>query len=162
MLGIFLLLTGVLLTSCDTAGEISFEGVFDKIISIGNLEFLTQSSTYPPLVGFMRIMVAILIFVILSEAGRVLPFGPNARITLAIILAVISAIFIPGPILAGIGGAYATLFAFILIGVPILGGLYLFFRVPSDTAFMVVLRIAILLLILWILLAVKNHALSLI
>lgn len=153
-----LVLSFFLLACTDQSGSITIKPIWDKIITVGQLHFLGSSDN--ALIGFMRILVAILVFALLFEGGRLLPLGRNAVIAVAAILAIMSAVFIPGNILAGIGGAYATVVAFVLIGIPIAGGGYALIAIPGTSRGWIALRIAVILLLLWILISVKTHALK--
>ena len=175
-----LVFLGLFLAACTSAseGDDSFtladifgtESTFYKIFS---LQFLgLEDGTV--IGAFMRAMVGLLIFAILFEVGtRTLFAAPAQRKFAGIIagvLAIMTAIFLPDEILAGIGSSYAIAFAAILIGLPVVGGLWVTFgsggepRKPiiSHTRFGHGLRIIILVILLWILMAVKNHALTLV
>ena len=149
---------GALLISCTSTGSISLIGIWNKILWFGTLGFLGYTAE-PPMAGFMRIMIAVLIFAILFELANLTGFlSRNIAITIALILAIISAIFIPGAVLAGIGAGYATFVALVLVGLPVVGGLYLFFRLPTGTRAQRFIRFVVLLILLAILFQVKAHA----
>ena len=154
-----LLLLSMFLVSCQQAG-ISGESIYNKIIWFGSLGFL--GATGNPMEGFMRILVITLVFAIFYELGGLIQLTPSIRITVSLILAIMSGIFIPGTVLAGIGAAYGTLVALFLIGLPVIGGLYAIYRIPGTTRFYIFLRIVIILILLTILISVKVHALDLI
>jgi hypothetical protein len=145
-------------TSIDSSDDISAKGVWDDIISIGTLDFLDDEDA---IFGFVRLMVALLVFAVLFEVSALLGFSKNIRIVIATILAILPAIFIPNTILAAIGGTYALVVSFILIGVPVLGGGYALYRIPSTSRPLILLKISIILLLLWLLFIVKDHALEL-
>lgn len=158
LLILILLLGSMLLVSCGTDRDDSeIGGIFDDIIDIGRLEFLGFYDDNA-LVGFMRILVGILVFAVLFELARLVGMSRNIGITVAIIFAIMSVIFIPGSILAGIGAAYATLVAFVLIGIPVLGGGYALYRIPSSNRGLIFLKMGIIVLLLWILIAVRGQA----
>ncbi len=164
---VILLLLSLFLFSCGETNSGTASSDFTRvdfqnwIKDIGGLGFLgvTKDNAF---VSFMRILVGILVFTLLFEASRFLPFNPNARVAIAIIIALISVIFIPGTILAGIGAAYGTLVSFLLIGVPVVAGLYAFFMIPTTNWYLILIRIILLGILLWILLAVKKYATALI
>ncbi|MDO8656396.1 MAG: hypothetical protein Q7K45_04100 [Nanoarchaeota archaeon] len=147
------------LVSCQQAG-ISGSDIWNKIIWFGSLGFL--GATGNPMEGFMRILVITLVFAIFYELGGLLPVTPSIRMTISLILALMSGIFIPATVLAGIGAAYGTLVALFLIGAPVVGGLYAIYRIPNTTRFYIFLRIVIILILLTILISVKIHALDLV
>lgn len=154
-----LLLLSILLVSCTTGGPSkSFK---DWVYDIGTLQVLGVTGAGNTLVGFVRILVAILIFAILYEAAHLF-LSQNIAITISAILAIISAIFIPGGVLAGIGSAYATLFSLAFIAAPVVGGLWAIWRIPGNTRAQIGLKIVILFILLWVLVAVKTHAMAII
>lgn len=154
-----LLLVMLFAVSCGPAGtSTTFK---DVVYDIGTLQFLGVTSGENTLVGFLRILIAVLIFVILYEVAHLF-LTPNTAVAIAAILAIGSVIFIPGQILAGIFGAYATLFSLIFIGAPVVGGLWAIWRIPGTTRGGLALRALILLILLWILLGVKALALRII
>ncbi len=155
----FLLLLSMFLVSCQQAG-ISGSEIFNKIIWFGSLGFLGASGN--PMEGFMRILVVVLIFAIFYELGGLIQLSSNIRTVVSLILAIMSGVFIPGTILAGIGAAYGTLVALFLIGLPVVGGLYAIYRIPNTTRFYIFLRIVVILILLTILISVKVHALDLV
>ena len=157
-----LLIIGLFIISCAPANQASNvpigQQVMNTISHIGTLKFLGVTSGGNALVGFVRVLVAIMVFAILFESGRFF-LNQNIAAAAAGVLAVISAIFMPANILAGVGGAYATLTAFVLIGIPVVGGLFVVFQViPSTTRFWLGLRTLLIILLIWILSNVKTHA----
>ncbi len=161
---VFLLLISFLIVSCaeDTSNSDSFDfqDVVDKVIWVGQLNFLGDDGE--SFIGFIRILVAILVFAIIFELLNFIEIlGKNTAIVIAAIIAIISAMFIPGEILASIGAAYGAVVAFVLIGIPVLGGGYALYRIPSEHKWQILLKMAIIALLIWILMAVKTHARSL-
>ena len=157
---VFLFLVSILTVSCDSDSSddgIDAEEIWKKVLSIGKLEWLGFTGE-SAIAGFMRILVAILVFAGLFELGRLTPMTPRIRGVIAGILAIISAVFIPGSILAGIGGAYGTITALVLIGIPLGIGGYALYRIPSDKSGQIIAKICIIIALMWILMAVKGHA----
>ena len=149
-----LVVLSFLLASCDVQGNIDFSKIGETIISIGSLQFLgIQGQTV--VMGFLRVMVGILVFALFFEASRFLPFGRNSRVIIALVLATLSVVLIPGQVLIGISAAYSTLMALILIGVPVVGAFYLVYRLPSNTGGEIGVKLFILTITLWILWAMK-------
>ena len=138
--------------------------VWDTILSIGSLGFLCERSWFgvgscnyeQNLVAFMRILIGILIFSLLYTGTRAVPGlkeNRNIAITVSIILAIISVIFIPSSILIGIGAAYSTLFAVVILAVPIVAG-FILYRSMSDEN--IWFKVAILVLLWLALTGLKN------
>ena len=150
----------LLVVSCAQGQQLTLKDIWDAILSIGKLEFLGFAGENA-LVAFMRIMIGILVFALLFEGSRAVGLARNIGTVVALVLSIISVIFIPGSILAGIGGAYATLIAFVLIGVPVVGGFYVLIRIPSTSRGWIALKMVIIVLLIWILSAVKANALTL-
>lgn len=155
-----LLLLSMFLVSCQQAG-ISGSLIWEKILWYGSLGFFSGTAVDNPMGGFMRILVFILILAIFYELGGLIQLSPNIRTVVSLILAMMSAVFIPQGVLAGIGAAYGTLVALFLIGAPVVGGLYAIYRIPNTTRFYIFLRIVIILILLAILISVKIHATNL-
>ena len=155
----FLLLVSLFLVSCQEAG-ISGSEIFNKILWFGSLGFLGASGN--PMDGFMRILVVVLVFAIFYELGGLVSLSPSIRTTISLILAIMSGVFIPTAVLAGIGAAYGTIVALFLIGLPVVGGLYAIYRIPGTTRFYIFLRIVVILILLAVLISVKVHALDLV
>lgn len=160
--GVLTLLSAVLV-SCQKAGglDISPLYIWNKLLWIGSLGFLGHVDN--EVAAFMRVMVFLLTFTVLYALFNTLSnatgvFTRNIAITLSILFSIISAIFIPGSVLIGIGAAYGTLVAFFFVGVPVLGGLYLLNALPNATRWDYFVRIVVILVLLAILIAVKTHA----
>lgn len=136
--------------------------VGQEVISVAKLDWVNGGhgvSGESYMTGFMRLAVFFLIFILLFElASRTGVLQRNAAIAVAAILAIISAIFIPGSILAAIGVSYATLFSFILIGAVIIGGGFMIMMIPAANLGFRILRLTLILLLIWILSATIEHA----
>ncbi|NQV90846.1 hypothetical protein HQ489_00050 [Candidatus Woesearchaeota archaeon] len=157
-IGVLAALTGFLTACTNTAQPFSGIGLWNKVLWFGTLGFLGYSAE-GPMVGFMRIAVFILVFTLFFEGSRFLGFlGRNSRIVIALILSLISVIFIPGNVLAGIGAAYGTLVALVLLGSVILGMGWGYMSIPTTSIGYRLLRVALLLVLLFILISVKQHA----
>lgn len=145
-----------------------FKGVWDKIIKLGNLTWLTTPAN--AVVGLTRILIGILVFaifyaVLASFSGKEdasLGFlKKNHALVIAAILAIISAIFLPAEVLLAVGAGWGTAVAFLLIGGPIVGLGFLLWRFPGteegDTKVTVFFKFLLCLLMFWILTAMKYH-----
>ena len=159
---ISLLLVVLFLVSCTPDPGPSASDIWDTILNIGTLGFL--GSGEEGLVSLMRILIFILVFALLYMAASIVPgLNQNRNISIAVaaILSIMSVIFIPSSVLIGVGAAYATLVAVILIGAPIVGGLAIFRMIPGETRGGIAVRCIVLLVLLAVLIAVKYHALEL-
>lgn len=164
-----LMFLGLFLAACTSSegGEFDAAGIWEEFVYIFSLGPFLESTD--ALGAFMRAIVGILVFALLFEAGSRLGFlTRRTAMIVAGVLAIMTAIFLPGTILAGIGSAYAIAFAAILILTPVVGGLWVIFGsaggnpIIPHTRFGHGLRMVILAVLLWILMAVKDHALTLV
>ena len=158
---ISLLLVSLLLTlpfvSAQGPGP-SVGDVWDTILEIGSLGFLCERGWFGlgpcdyenNLVALMRVLIGILTFALFYMGASAVPGlreQRNIAITVSIILAIISVIFIPNAILKVIGAAYATVVAVIMIGAPVAGG-FLLYRSMSDQHWVVKVMVLVILLII--------------
>lgn len=164
-----LVFVGLFLAACaspDESGETTFSGIWKMVVNIASLQVFGLSGG-TAIGAFMRIIVGVLVFAILHWAAISFVFtAPNARKTamvVALVLATMTAIFIPDQVFAAIGGSYALAFSAILIAIPVIGGLYLVLSdtILPNTRFGNILRVLTLIIILWILIAVKEQAVGL-
>lgn len=162
---VVLLLFSLLLAGCPPEPSPSDTDVWGTILKVGSLGFLCNFTNSPgcepnenDLVALMRVLIGILTFALFYMAASAVPGlkeQRNIAITVSIILAIMSVIFIPPSILIGIGAAYSTLVAIVIIGAPILGG-FILYRSMSDSHW--VFKVIVLVLILLLLTAVKYFA----
>lgn len=164
-----LIFLGLFLAACTSSDGEEFDarGIWEEFVYIFSLGPLLKSTA--ALGAFMRAIVGILVFALLFEAGSRLGFlTRRTAMIVAGVLAIMTVIFLPDKILAGIGSAYAIAFAAILILTPVVGGLWVIFGTAGGnpiiphTRFGHGMRIVILVVLLWILMAVRDHALTLV
>lgn len=164
-----LVVLGLFLAACTSSGgdgETTFSGIWKMVVNIASLQVfgLTGGTAIG---AFMRIVGGILIFAVLHWAAVTFMFtAPNARKTatvVALALAVMTAILTPDGVFVAIGGSYALAFSAVLIAIPVIGGLYLVLSdtILPNTRFGNILRVLTLIIILWILIAVKEQAVGL-
>ncbi len=147
----------------------TFSNIWWKILSVGNLTFLGMSDG-SVVVALVRILIGILIFTILfavlsgfskGKDKSALGFlNKNQGMIVAAILAIISAIFMPASVLLAMGTGWATAFALIIIGAPIVGLAFLLWSWPEDgkeTKGSYFLKFIICCLLFWIISAMKYH-----
>lgn len=170
LLGLLSLLS-IPLVSADIGSTLS--NVFNKILSIGTLQFLGVSGVLP----LTRILIGIFIFTIIfatitalggdSDSTRPFSFFNRAQAgIIAAIIAVITAIFLPPQILLAAGTGWATIVALLLIGGPVVGLAFLLWEFPGEdkdgnskeTKSTVLLKLVLCMLLFWILSAMKNAA----
>ncbi len=145
--------------------------VFDRILGIGNLSFLGLSDG-SLVVGLTRILIGIFVFTVIfalisslgGKGDKSLGFlKKNHAIVIAAVLAIMTAIFMPGEVLLATGTGWATAVALILIGGPVLGIGYILWNIPDwmgskgDTKGTVIIKFILCLLLFWILNAMKYH-----
>ena len=143
----FLVLT-VLLSSSVFAG---LGDAISGILDIGRLEFLFGSGAENQLIGFVRILMAILVFSILYWGLSIIPGMPrNIAITIGVLLAILTAVFMPKEILLTFGATYATIFALIIIGGPIAGALALCFFTPTPNRGVAFIKFLVIVFVMWL------------
>ncbi len=138
----------------------TFEKVGEWILKIFGFSWITEKGE--EVVGaFMRICVFILVYLLLYLVSAAIPLftgHTRARVMIAIILALISTIFIPAGVLIAIGEVYSTVAAVLMFTV-VLGGIgFLYYTTwPLPGRFWVVIRLLFLIL-LWMLLSIVTTA----
>jgi len=152
-----LVVLSFLIVSCKQGEELSLATIWGKILDIGSLTSLGLDSQ-TTLAAFLRIMVGILVFALFFEGARLLPFSQNIRVTLAIVLSVLSIVLIPGTVLIAISAAYSTVVATALISIPVVGAFYAVYRIPSTNRGQIAAKIFILIFALAIIMAIKEYA----
>ncbi len=143
--------------------------VWNNIITIGNLNWLGYSDANLVL-GLMRILLWFLIFTLFfavttglgGEKGSAPMkfFGRKQAAIVAAIIATITAVFLPASVLLATGAGWATVVAFVLIGLPVVGIAYLLWKIPwegEETKFTVFLKLILCLVLFWVLSAMKYH-----
>lgn len=161
----FILLCLVPLVLADASSLMG--GVWDKIISMGRLDFLGFSDG-TIVAAFTRILIGIFLFTVFFGVATTMG-GKNGALgflnrgqagVVSAILAIICAVFMPTSVLLAVGAGWATAVALILIGGPILGLTYLLWKIPWDgkeTRYTILLKLVLCLLMFWILTAMKYH-----
>ncbi len=140
----------------------TLEKVGEKILEIGSLKFLLGGGADNQFFGFVRISLGILIFSVLYMGLNLIPnMDRTVAITVGVILAIISAVFTPASILAAFGATYATLFAFIFVGGPIIGVLYLLFVTPTRSRAIAGVKLIVLTMLLLLVNEISHWAIIL-
>ena len=146
----------------------TLDNVFKKIMGIGNLNFLGISDG-GLVIGFIRILIWILIFTIffavttgVGGKGSLSFLKKNHAIVISLVIATITAVFLPANVLTATGVGWATAIALILIGGPIMGLIFLLWKIPFDedkieTRGTLFIKLILCLLLFWILNAMKFH-----
>ncbi len=147
----------------------TLSSIGDKVISIGNLGWMGYSDG-SVIVGLTRILIWLLVFALLfavmtgmgGEKGSTPMkfFGRKQAAIVAAILATITAVFLPASVLLATGAGWATVVAFVLVGLPVVGIAYLLWQIPWDeneTKFTVFLKLILCLVLFWVLSAMKYH-----
>ena len=164
LLFLMLLVPGALGDISDSIGN-----AFDKIVSIGSLDWIGASDGSIVL-GITRLLIWILMFAIffavitgLGGENGTAPFTFFTRAHAAIIagvVATISAIYLPDVLLSTTGVGWATAVAFLLIGGPIAGIAALLILIPgegNETRATIFVKIMLCVLLFYILSSMKLH-----
>jgi len=136
--------------------------VWGGVITAGSLKWLNLPGDVV-LVAFVRILIFILIFAIFFAVftglgDRVFSFLSRRHAAIvALVLAIISSIFMPAAIILAIGGGLGTLVSLLLIGLPILALGLLLLSLPHDKCYWNFIKFIITGILYWIIAAVKYH-----
>lgn len=152
---IFLALTLLLLILVSAGSALAAEptgigGFVSKILDVGSLKFLGVGADNQ-LIGFIRIVIGILVFAILYMGLSMIPnMNKTIAITIGILLAIITAIFFPKEILLMFGETYATIFALIIIGGPIIAIMALCFFTPTPNRAVAFIKFIVVCFVMWL------------
>jgi len=135
--------------------------VFEKVIGVGTLNFLGSSDSQ--VIGFIRILLAILIFTIFFALSGAMSdyISKNIGITISVILALISAIAIPSGVIAAILTTYGTIMSFVILGAAVVPLAWFIIFHPTETRAMAALKLAMLGFVMWLIGQVNIHLSSL-
>ncbi len=150
----FFVLTLLLLTfisAGSVVAEIDIGKAVSQILDIGSLKFLFGASADNQLIGFVRIVVAILVFALLYLGSSMIPhMSKNIAITISILLSIITAVFLPKEVLLVFGETYATIFALIIIGGPIIAIMALCFFTPTPNRAVAFIKFLTVCFVMWL------------
>ncbi len=167
---LLLLLLLLLLILLPSTIAVSIDSIWQQILSIGNLGFLGFSSGQG-IIAFTRILLWIatftLFFAVITTFAKAKRgndaltfFNKNQAMIISAVLAIMVAIFLPPEVILGVGSGWATAVAFLLIGLPVFGVVWLLWHIPftgSDTKFTVLVKLFLCLILFWILTVIKNY-----
>lgn len=158
------------------AADLSVNGVWQTVLSIGNLGFLGLSDG-SVVAAFTRILIWILLFTVFfgvmttMGAGAAAAAGGGARGSFSFlnrgqagvvagVVATIGAIFMPTQVLLATGAGWATVISLVLIGLPIVGVWWALLNWPGagrETRATLFLKFLLCLLLFWVLSAMRFH-----
>ncbi|MBI2661881.1 hypothetical protein HYX11_00285 [Candidatus Woesearchaeota archaeon] len=128
---------------------------YDTIKSITTFEFMTKigySSSGDPLEGFIRMLLVVLLFTVFFWAASLaLPKGVS--VVIALVISLISAIFIPGTVLVAIASSYGAVVSIAMLAIPV-GGLILGFFLLKNHHW---IRVVLAAITLWVALQINGH-----
>ena len=126
LISLFSLLFSILSTRLVTAAE-----PWDSIRDVIQLDFLGKiglQNTGDPIEGAVRFLILIVLFAVLFKTSeRILNFGKNISIVIALAISFISILAIPGPVLLAIAKSYSLAIILIVLAFPIVLGSYAYF-----------------------------------
>ena len=163
LLFVFLFLTGCVkvgdtympISGSDISGPFDIiKAIWYAIVYVATLKFIKEGVI--PLAAFMRLVVGILLFTVLYGGAHLARIPRNMGITLSLVITVVSAVFIPDPVLITIGASYGTIVSLALVGIPLAGGFFLLRAIPTS-GWWIVARIAVLFLMVTILSMMSPH-----
>ncbi len=133
--------------------------IWQTILGIGSLQFLFGNNAEGQLCGFLRIIMIILIFTLIYFGLSMIPgLTRGTAITLATILSIVSAVFMPCSIFLAWGTAYATLIAFVVVFGPALAGGAFLLMTPTPNRKIAFLKLAIVLILMWLVAVIGTWA----
>jgi len=150
-ISLFSLLFSILSARLVTAAQ-----PWDAIKSIVTLEVLSKigiSNTGSSIEGFIKFLLMVTFFAIyfaLSE--KILKFGKNISVVIALTFSFLSTILIPGKLLITFATTYTTIASVIILGIPILSGFWAYFKMKEHPF----IRIGILILLIYVLHLIIN------
>ncbi|GEM_PF-2355052 len=136
-LGILLMLMSMsLFAGLPAASAVTAQQVITSIVTLDFLNYigiLPSGVTVNPIEGFTRFLLLILLFALLYKGAQLLKLGNGVAITVALVVSLLTVIFIPGTILLAAASSYGTLFSLTILSLPILAGLALYFALKDHS-----------------------------
>ncbi len=133
--------------------------IWQTIIGIGSLQFLFSSNADDQLCGFLRIIMAILVFTLLYLGLSAIPgLTRGTAIAIGILLSIVSVIFMPCSIFLAWGTAYATLIAFVVVFGPALAGGAFLLLTPTPNRKIAFLKLMVVLILMWLVAVIGTWA----
>ena len=162
-IGVLLLCAVLFLTMASFVQAATLSETLGKAVSaildVGSLKFLLGSDAENRLVGFLRIAIGILVFSLIYMGLSMIPNMPgNIRTTIGILLAIITSVFMPKDLLLLFGGTYSTIFAFLIIGAPIAGSLWLVIGTPTPSRPVAVIKFFTVLFLIYLINEISHWA----
>ncbi|MBU1111558.1 MAG: hypothetical protein ABIG93_01535 [archaeon] len=152
------LILGVVMSQAVMAAPLEFLGnAFETVVGWGSLDFLGSSDGQ--VIGFIRILLAVLIFTIFYALSGTLGqyISKNIGITISVILALISAIAIPSGVIAAILVTYGTLMSFVILAAVLAPAIWFIIFTSTETRAMAAFKLACLGFITWIIGQINLH-----
>ncbi len=133
-------------------GSLSFKGVIDGVLGIGQLNFLFGGdSPDNQFIGFVRILLGVLVFTLIYLGLSMIPaFSRGVAIAIGIVLTVLVSIFIPATVLLAWGTTYATFFAFVVVFGPMIGMMMALLFTPTPNRPVAFLKLVVVLVLWWL------------
>jgi hypothetical protein len=124
------------------------------------------------ILGLTRILIWFLIFTIMfalintfskKKSGSLSFFNRGQGVVIAVIVATITTIFLPSSILLASSSGWAVLIALLLVGAPVVGLIYLIWKLPEligvekEGRGIILMKLLLCMILLWILSAMHYH-----
>ncbi len=132
------------------AMAVTVQEVVQKIVTLGFLNdigILPAGVSVNPIEGFTRFLLLILLFALLYKGAELLKLGNNVAIVIALVVSLLTVIFIPGTILLAAAASYGTLFSLAVLSLPILAGMALYFALKDHPWIRFVVMLLLLLVV---------------
>lgn len=138
--------------------------VFAGISEFGALGWLDNNFKGDnQLIGFLRILIGIIIYSLIYMAIRMvndkvsnLEIPKGTAVTISVVLAIISVIFMPSVVITTIGASYGAAAAFVLIGSLLGSFLYLLYGTDTQSSVMALSKLGGVFFVGWLLVAIGN------
>lgn len=144
--------------------------IFESIIEIGSLSFLGVPSG-SMLIMFVRFLIGILVFTIIfavmstlggAKKGGIPWMKRNIAVVVALVIALITMIFLPVDVLLAAGGGLGVAIGMILVGAPVVAIAMMIIKLPGqasggDTRASLFLKLLLCCLLFWVLTAMSYH-----
>lgn len=150
MLLIFLVIASNIVFAL-TAQDFSPGGLYnlvkEKIVSL-----LGGTYAYGEVIAFTKLMMGILIFTLIFwTIGLMQQEIPrNIRITVSIVISLLTVFFIPLGVINIFATTYTTIFSFVIVGIPIIALAYLGHRIPNTNRWWIGLKVILFLVLFFI------------
>lgn len=152
----FALLTFLVIPFTEASLNSRIASLWHDILYIGGLGFLNLPGSND-IVLFLRFSIGILVFTIMFALGvflgsdKIQFLKRNHAIVIAAVIALITTIFIPTPVLIAISASFGTLVSFLLLAAPLVALIMIIAFLPDEPCVWDFIKMLLAAMVLWIL-----------